>query len=304
MRKIEKEHWSTCVICNDSLSKIKSEYGGSNCYLSKAMEKHILSHSVTLEHYFEDILKLKRPLCKCGICCKKCNISLRKNDISGFFWNDYQCGRNDGLKKWSEQAKVSRLGKNNPMFGKKPWNLNMNKGNSDYGKKQSLQKLGKKTSNEAKEKQSKSAKKRLIHGHKGHKHSEHSKRLMSIGTLNGIKNGRFKHTKTKPHIKMCDILKKNNVQFEEEKIVDCWVFDLYIKKSDIFIEVDGDYFHSNPKIYPNGPKTKTQKINFYRDSKKNQFCIDNKMKLLRFWESDILNNIELIEKEIVCKLNQ
>ena len=304
MRKIEKEHWSSCFICSESLSKIKSEYGGTNCYFSKAMEKHILSHNITLEYYFEEILKLERPLCKCGICNKKSTISLRKKNCNGFFWNDYMCGRNEGLKQWSKEAKISRCGKNNPMFGKKPWNLNMNKNNSDYGKMLSFKNLGKKTSPESKQKQSDSAKKRIIHGHTGHKHSEHSKKLMSIGTLNGIKKGRFKHTKTKPHIKMCDILKKMNVQFEEEKIVDCWSFDLYIKNWNIFIEVDGDYFHSNPKIYPDGPKTKTQKRNYYRDSKKNQFCIDKNIKLLRFWESDILNNEQLIEREILCKLNQ
>ena len=304
MRKIEKEYWSVCAICNKTLSKIKTEYGGANCYFNKAMQKHILSHDITLEHYFENILKLERPVCKCGTCNKKSNICFKKNGATGFFWKDYMCGRNEGLKNWSKNAKITRCGKNNPMFGKKPWNLNMNKDNSEYGKKLSLHKTGKKPSSKTKEKQSESAKKRLIHGHTGHKHSEYSKSLMSKSTLNGIKNGRFKHTKTKPHIKMCEILKRMNVQFEEEKIIDCWSFDLYIKDWDIFIEVDGDYFHSNPKIYPDGPKTKTQKINFYRDSKKNQFCIDKKIKLIRFWESDILNNEELIEKEIVCKLNQ
>ena len=304
MRRIEKEHWLFCKICNKPLSEIKSEYGGKNCYFSKAMEKHILSHSITLETYFESFVCLDRPLCKCGICNKKCNISLRKKDLSGFFWNDYECGRTEGLKKWSESAKITRCGKNNPMFGKKPWNFNMNKNNSDYGKMLSIQRIGSRASEETKKKQSESAKKRIVHGHTGHKHSEYSKKIMSLKTIEGIKNGRFKHTKTKPHIKMCEILKKIGVDFEEEKIVDCWVFDLYIKNFDIFIEVDGDYFHSNPKIYPHGPKTKTQKLNFYRDSKKNQFCIDKNMKLLRFWESDILNNEILIEKEIVCKLNQ
>lgn len=304
MRKIDKEHWKICMICKKSLKEIKAEYGGMNCYFCEAMKSHILSHEITLENYFEKILNLQRPLCKCNTCNKKANISTRKKNFSGFFWNDYECGRNNGLMKWSKNAKISRLGKNNPMFGKKPWNLGFNKKNSEYGKKMSAYRTGKKTSEDSKKKQSISAKKRLIHGHTGIKHTDSSKKLMSTATLNRIKNGCFKHTKTKPHLAMFKILNNLKINFEEEKIIDVWSFDFYLKDFNLLIEVDGDYFHVNPKIYPDGPKTKTQKINFYRDKKKNEFCIDNNLKLIRFWESDILNDEELVVKEIVCKLNQ
>ena len=44
----------------------------------------------------------------------------------------------------------------------------------------------------------------------------------------------------------------------------------------------------------------TQKINHYRDQKKNKFCIDNNLSLHRFWEYDIINNTE----EIKCDLKK
>jgi len=302
--KIEKNFWNKCFLCNKNLHEIKKFYGGSNVYFSKAMAQHIVSHKISLEDYFEKIVKIIRPICKCGECNKKTKIILRNKNKNGFFWKEYACGRYEGSKKWSKDAKISRIGKNNPMFGKKPWNLGMNKKNSEYGKKMSLYRIGKKTSKESKNKQSISAKKRLIHGHTGIKHSEFSKKLMSIATLNRIKKGAFKHTKTKPHLLMKSILQKLKLNFEEEKIIECWIFDFWLKDYNLFIEVDGDYFHVNPKIYPNGPKTNTQKINFYRDKVKNKFCLDNKLKLIRFWESDILNNEGIIIKEIQCSLNQ
>lgn len=301
---IEKCFWKECLICKKSLIEIKKDYGGTNVYFTKAMANHILTHNISLEDYFEKIVKINRPVCKCNECNQKSKIILRHNHKNCFFWKEYVCGRYEGLKKWSEQAKISRLGKNNPMFGKKPWNIGLNKNNSEYGKKMSNYKKGFVPSEETKIKQSKSAKSRAFHGHTGMKHSESSKKLMSIATLNRIKRGAFNHTETKPHLAMKQILNSLKIDFEEEKIFDCWSFDFYLKKHDLLIEVDGDYFHVNPKIYPNGPKTKTQKINFYRDKKKDKFCIDNNLKLIRFWESDILNNEELVIKEIVCKLNQ
>ena len=149
-------------------------------------------------------------------------------------------------------------------------------------------------------KQSESAKKRIIHGHSGHKHSKESKEKMRQATMLRIHNGEFKQTKTKPHKEMYSILVKLNIDFREEEIVHSWAFDFYLPKYNTYIEVDGDYFHSNPKLYPNGPITKTQKINAYRDNKKNEFCIVNNLKLIRFWESDILNNKEYI----ICKLEK
>ena len=158
-------------------------------------------------------------------------------------------------------------------------------------------------SEETKNKMSVSAKKRKIHGHTGHKHSELNKQKFRENTLRMIQEGKYKQTRTKPHILFYEMLKRINVKFCEECIEQPWIFDFYLPELNYYIEVDGDYFHSNPKIYPNGPKTKTQKINWYRDIKKNEFCTKNNLKLLRFWESDILNHIDLIEEQI-CKLKK
>lgn len=299
--EIEKKYWLICKICKKSLTEIKKDFGGNGKYFSSAFISHIKEHDIKIEDYFEIYLNITRPLCSCNECNKKTNISIKGSKI---FWRKYACGRNDGIKKWSEKAKVTRCGINNPMFGKKPWNTGLDKSSSELLNNISKKMTGKKVSKETKEKQSNSAKNRLIHGHTGLKHSQKSKEKMREKTLKRINNGEFLHTKTKPHIILSKLLTELKIQYIEEYTLDYWSFDFYLPKYNLFIEVDGDYWHSNPKIYPNGPKTKSQKINYTRDLSKNNYCIKNKLKLIRFWESDILSDNNFIKTEIICSIHQ
>lgn len=293
---IQKKYWHQCKICNKQIKDLATQYGGSNIYYTDVFAKHLkVDHDITPEDYFEDISE--RPKCACGICNAKVNLTWKgKGD---FTWRQYRCGRNDGVKKWSEEAKKTRVGKNNPMHNKKPWNKNKTKDNSASLKIISEKMTGRTISEETKQKQSKAAKKRLIHGHTGHIHSEASKDKMRQSTLYMIKSGKFKQTQTKPHIEMKKILTELDIAFQEEYAIKYWSFDFYLTDFHVLIEVDGDYYHSNPKYYKK-PKTKTQKINAYRDKKKNQFCQDNNHALIRIWEDDIINNREYIE----CKLKK
>lgn len=282
---IDDSLWKICKICNEEIK------GGDGIYKSESFCNHLNKHNITIQNYFIQICGLEKKICSCGFCNKELLI-IRKS--SKFDYRKYACGRNPGILKWSKEAIKSRLGSNNPMFGKSAWNTGLTKETSDKLKLISDKRTGQKTSKETKIKQSISAKKRLIHGHTGCKHSVQTKEKFRQNTLLRIKNGDFKHNDTKPVRIFKQILDNFKIQYESEKIVGYWSFDLYLPKYNTYIEIDGDYFHSNPKIYPNGPKTKTQKINWYRDIKKNKYCIENNLVLLRFWECDILNNQELI----------
>ena len=59
----------------------------------------------------------------------------------------------------------------------------------------------------------------------------------------------------------------------------------------IAIEVDGDYWHSNPKIYNKNNMNKMQIANFNHDKRKNTFLKNRNWLVLRFWESDIYDNL-------------
>lgn len=291
---ISKTVWEKCLICNKSLKKIKQEQGGQNVYFSKAFQNHLsIFHKINITDYFYNIVKLPKKYCPCGLCNKILKISRRSAD---FDYYKIACGRNNGLLRWSEEAKINRRGSGNPMYQKKPWNLNLTKYNHPSIMESAKKITGRKVGLETRNKQSVSAKKRLIHGHTGYHHTEETKEKSRQRTLQMIKEGKFKQTKTTPCKVFEQILTEIGITFESEYIISPYSFDYRV--GSYLIEIDGDYFHSNPKIYPNGPKTKTQKINFYNDQRKNNFCKQNNLLLIRIWESDILNN----SQDIICKL--
>lgn len=62
------------------------------------------------------------------------------------------------------------------------------------------------------------------------------------------------------------------------------------------IEVQGDYWHGNPKLFDEeGSNNKrklneTQKIKMEQDKRKKEFAESKKFKILYIWENDINNN--------------
>lgn len=295
--EINKNLWQTCIICGIKISELAKKHGGCGVYYTEVFEKHLeIDHQISTLEYFINIAKLERPKCKCGICNEHVDITCRKGP---FRWKEYKCGRYPNTLKWSKEAKISRKGSKNPMFGKTPWNFGLNKDNHPSIMNASLKSTGKIISEESKLKMSISAKKRKIHGHTSHKHSKENIEKFRQNTIASIKAGKFKQTDTKPHKLFKNILSELNIKFEEEYL-DGYLFDFYLNDYLIYIEIDGDYFHSNPIKYPDGPKTITQQVNFIRDQKKNKYCVDNNLKLIRFWEYDIINN----PKEVICKLKQ
>jgi very-short-patch-repair endonuclease len=290
---IQKKDWHICKICNSSIEDLAKKYGGNGIYYTEVFIEHLdKDHEMAIDEYFDN-----PPICPCGVCKKEVGIKVRGSNIS---WKKMACGRHRGTLEWAEKAKESRKGSRNPMYGATPWNKGLSKETDERVLSASKKLKGRTTPKEIREKQSLSAKNRKIHGNTGNKHSEESKQKMREATLKRIENGEFKQTKSIPHLKMCDILQELKIDYEEERVVDCWSFDIYLVDLDVYIEVDGDYFHSNPRSYPNGPRTKTQKINKYRDIKKNEYCKKNNLELIRFWEYDILNN----KKEIICRLEK
>lgn len=103
---------------------------------------------------------------------------------------------------------------------------------------------------------------------------------------------------TKPEKLIENILIRNNIEFIKQfKIYYDFenhkykIYDFLIFKKNILIEVDGDYWHGNPKIFPN--PNKTQKNAILNDIYKNELANKNNFKLFRYWENEIfLDNFE------------
>jgi very-short-patch-repair endonuclease len=81
------------------------------------------------------------------------------------------------------------------------------------------------------------------------------------------------------------------------------LYDFKISGKKLLIEVDGDFWHCNPNSNFSEPKYAAQISNLKQDEIKNKWCYDNGYKLLRFWETDINNNldgiVETLKKELL-----
>lgn len=115
--------------------------------------------------------------------------------------------------------------------------------------------------------------------------------------------GKFPKKFTKPHIMLIDAMKKNSIYdgFESEVLVGFHSIDIANIKRKIAIQVDGDYYHVNPEWMKKRNRKKIdaiQKRNIGQDKSCNTYLKNKKWIILRFWASDIENNIDVVIKKI------
>lgn len=80
-------------------------------------------------------------------------------------------------------------------------------------------------------------------------------------------------------------------------------YDFYLPDHNLIIEVDGDYWHSNPKFYDLSNLTPTQKRNRRVDEAKNKWALMNGIPVLRLWEHDIRKNPKYVMDVLKETLN-
>ena len=81
-----------------------------------------------------------------------------------------------------------------------------------------------------------------------------------------------------------------------------FLFDGHIHNTNILIEVHGDYWHCNPKVYKNGPINEMQKANIRRDFAKKAHAKNQGYYLVTIWEKDINDDLERIKNWIINKI--
>lgn len=125
--------------------------------------------------------------------------------------------------------------------------------------------------------------------------------------INFFINNKYKHIKAQDgfEVKTSSIeelfvlyLNKLKLDYVRQFKLGGFYYDFAIVKDGeiiCLVEIDGDFYHSNPKFYPKDaflyPNQKQQKN---RDVVKNNVASLNGFVLLRFWEDDIKNNKKLI----------
>jgi very-short-patch-repair endonuclease len=83
-----------------------------------------------------------------------------------------------------------------------------------------------------------------------------------------------------------NLLEVLKLKHQFQYIVDNRTYDFYLNDFNILIEVDGDFYHCNPKKYKE-PIYESQLVTIKNDALKNQIAKDHGVTLLRFWETDI-----------------
>ena len=93
---------------------------------------------------------------------------------------------------------------------------------------------------------------------------------------------------------------KENIHYERQYYIRDTksYYDFKIFKDGVLIEVDGDFWHCNPNTKFKEPTYKCQFKNLKKDKVKTEWCKNNNIALIRFWEYDINNNLD----DVVNKL--
>jgi very-short-patch-repair endonuclease len=95
---------------------------------------------------------------------------------------------------------------------------------------------------------------------------------------------------------------EENFKIETQFKIGNFLFDGHVKNSNILIEVNGDYWHCNPKVYQNGPINEMQKTHIKRDFAKKHFAAKEGYYLVTVWEKDIKDNPQKTKDWVLSKI--
>lgn len=138
--------------------------------------------------------------------------------------------------------------------------------------------------------------------------AEKIKQKIRERTLEQYKKGDFpKQTHTKPEM----IMKKEFIKMgfiegvdfiHQKKMFDKFFCDFVFPKQKIIIEVQGDYWHANPMLFPYNLDNPEEDLNpvqikgIKRDKSKEGYISKRGWKFIPVWEYDINNNLHVISK--------
>ena len=108
---------------------------------------------------------------------------------------------------------------------------------------------------------------------------------------------------TEPQLKVNSLLDELGINYQREKSYTYYAVDNYLIEYNLIIEVQGDYWHCNPILYPlNINKTQLKKISC--DKRKKTYILKYyNINILYLWESDIIHSIDKCKALIQAYIN-
>ncbi|MFW6282322.1 MAG: DUF559 domain-containing protein [bacterium] len=95
------------------------------------------------------------------------------------------------------------------------------------------------------------------------------------------------------------VLDEMNLEYKSQYLIKYYMVDFFLEKENLIIQIDGDYWHVNPTIHPEGAIGERQINNIKVDKAFNTYIEKyTNYKLLRIWESDIHKNLDKVKEQI------
>lgn len=79
-------------------------------------------------------------------------------------------------------------------------------------------------------------------------------------------------------------------------------FDYYLNEHNLIIEIDGSYYHGDPRLYEESSLSKMQKRNKRVDEYKDKWALMHGIPIMRIWEKDIRENPKQVMKDLKRRL--
>lgn len=283
-----------CTYCNGEFISEKTMFRHFKQKHSKNEEDLLkMKEAWIISKYYNSI----RPMCKCGC---KCYTKLVKCKFNDYIKGHENIGRSvvfteEQKKKISESIKKSKKFydvihsdsyQEKQAKSRHTRNIFTKEKKMEYSIK--FRKLYEE--NPAyKTKISKASKRRLDENGKRTDLTESSREKMRQSILS--RHHKMNSFDTKPELMMKKILEEKNFVFDHPFRLENKIYDFRI--NNCIIEVDGDYWHGNPKFYSIlNDKQIAMKEN---DILKNEIAKRNGFHMFRVWENELKNNIEKIE---------
>lgn len=96
-----------------------------------------------------------------------------------------------------------------------------------------------------------------------------------------------------------ELIKEKGWKYIPQKAIRYLNYDFYLTELNVLLEVQGDYWHTNPRVYPDGPKNSVQRENIQKNKNKREVAESQKIPLLEIWELDIQKSPEKTKEQIL-----
>jgi len=186
------------------------------------------------------------------------------------------------LKMFKDGRLKGANGKSNPMYGKKSWCNGLTKYTNG-----TLAMAGLKISK--------------LRAEYWNSRSEEERHVIVEKLNRGMINSR---SGTTIENRIEEVLNDFKTDVVKNKRIGMFYVDFFMPDYNLAIECDGDYWHANPMFYTPNSLSATQRRNIDRDERKNLMLKQMGIDLLRFWEHDIVLNLNDIKQTLWERLQK